>query len=163
MKKILLPAILLLLVGCDYDIPLSQTASAPANPALAGTWIGQSSDGKPVSMEIKTSGTDYSVTYTEGRDSLTFKGFSISAAGLNLIQLELQNAEKQKYLFVKYELTSDGLTVYRLNPDVVSAKCQSAEEMLNDIAVHRGNPLLFKKPLVFSKPIAPPSGQPANS
>ncbi|MDD3276544.1 MAG: hypothetical protein PHP93_05785 [Kiritimatiellales bacterium] len=151
MKNLILPVILLFLAGCDYEIPLSRTPSAPANPALTGSWTGHSSDGKPVSMEVKTSGTDYSVTYTEGSDTISFKGFEISAAGLNLIQLELQNVEKQKYLFVKYELTPDSLMIYRLNPDVVSAKCQSAKEMLNDIDVHRQNPFLFKKPLKFTK------------
>ncbi|NOU36419.1 MAG: hypothetical protein HOO88_06580 [Kiritimatiellaceae bacterium] len=153
MKKLILPAILLFLAGCDYDIPLSQTPSAPANPALAGKWSGQPANEKPVRIEIKTSGTDYSVIYTEGGDELTFKGFEIKAAGLNLIQLELKDAEKQKYLFAKYELTPDGLSVYRLNPEVVSAKCQTAEELLNDLAVHRNNPFLFSEPLKFTRSV----------
>lgn len=152
MKKIILPVILMFLAGCDYEVPLSQTPSAPANPALAGTWAGQSADGKTVAVELKTSGTDYSVTYTEGSDSITFKGFEVKAAGLNLIQLELQNADNQnKYLFVKYELTPEGLSVYRLNSEVVSAKCKTSEELLGDITVHRQNPFLFAEPLKFTK------------
>jgi hypothetical protein len=64
--------------------------------------------------------------------------------------LELQNAETQsKYFFVKFELTPEGLSVYRLNPDVVSAKCRTAEELINDIAVHRQNPFLFTEPIKF--------------
>jgi len=159
MNKLLLPVVLMLLAGCNYEVPLSQTASAPANPALAGTWTGQSADGKHVSMEIKISGTDYTATYTstytEGSDALTFKGFEITASGRNLIQLELQNADKDfqnnRYLFVKYELTPDGLSVYLLNTEVVSAKCQTTEELLKDIDVHRQNPLLFTEPLKFTK------------
>lgn len=151
MKKMLLPAILMLLAGCDYDIPLSPTASAPANPALTGTWTGQSADRKTASLKIESSGTEYNVTYSEDSDAVTFKGFEIKAAGLNLIQLELQNSDSKKYLFAKYELTPDSLTVYRLNPDVVSGKCQTPEELLNDIAVHRQNRFLFKDPLKFLK------------
>lgn len=152
MKKILLPIIAMLLAGCDYEIPLSQTAAGPANPELTGTWCGQSADGKPVFMEIKTSGMDYSVTYTEGSDTLSFKGFEIKAAGLSLIQLELQNADTQKkYLFAKGELTSNSLSVYRLNTEVVSAKCQTTEELLNDLTAHKQNPLLFTEPLKITK------------
>jgi hypothetical protein len=151
MKKILLPIIVILLAGCDYEVPLCQTPSAPANTALAGTWAGKSTDEKPVSLEIKTSGTDYNVIYTEGSDALAFKGFEIKVAGLNLIQLELQNSEKQKYFFAKYALTAEGLSVYRLNTEVISAKCQTTEELLKDIDVHRNNQFLFSEPLKFTK------------
>ena len=151
MKNLILSVILLLLAGCDYEIPLSQTASAPANPALAGTWTGQSTDGKTVSMKVETSGTEYRVIYAEGRDALTFKGFEVSTAGLNLIQLELQNGDAKKYLFSKYELTPEGLFVYRLNPEVISSKCQTSEELLNDITAHRQNPALFSEPLKFKR------------
>lgn len=161
MKKLILSVILLLLVGCDYEIPLSQTPSAPANPALAGIWIEASTNSKPVSMEIKTAGMDYSITYTENDTeasrSYIFKGFEIHAAGLNLIQLEWQQADaaesKEKYIFAKLDLTPEGLSVYRLNDNVVSAACQTAEEMLNDIAVHRQNPFLFTKPMKFTKSV----------
>lgn len=157
MKKILLSVLLMLLAGCDFDVPLSRTASAPANPALAGTWDGESADGKPVSLEIKISGLDYYVTYGTSSDTLPFKGFEIKAAGLDLIQMEVQGAdpqdEKDKYFFVKYELTPEGLSVYRLNDNVVSAACQTAEEMLNDIAVHRNNPFLFSEPMKFTKSV----------
>jgi len=155
MKKILLPIIAMLLAGCDYEVPLCQTAAGPANPELTGKWTGQPTEGKPVSMEIKISGTDYNAIHTEGSDTLTFKGFEIKAAGLNLIQLELQNADKDyqnsRYLFVKYELTAEGLSVYRLNTGVVSERCQTAEELLKDIDVHRNNPFLFAEPLKFTK------------
>lgn len=162
MKKLFLPAILILLAGCDYDVPLSQTATAPANPALAGTWIEASTNSNPVSMEIKTEGTDYSITYTETDTetdakprSYTFKGFEIHAAGMNLIQLDWQQADaaesKEQYLFAKLELTPEGLSVYRLNANVVSAECETAEELLNDIIVHKKNSSLFNAPLNFKK------------
>jgi hypothetical protein len=154
MKKILLPFILILLAGCDYDVPLSQTAFAPANPALAGTWIEPSGETSPVLMEVQTDGTEYRVAYTSDGDILNFKGFQVSANGMDLIQLELQNAQTNKYLFVKYELTPEGLIFYRLNPEVVSAKCQNSEELLNSIAVHRNNPLLFTEPERFIRSVA---------
>jgi hypothetical protein len=151
MKKLLLPAILILLAGCDYEVPLSQTASAPANQALAGSWSQQDGD-KQYRMNIQTSGNDYVVTYGEAEGTpLTLKGFEVSAAGLNLIQLKLQGAETATYLFVKYELTADSLSVCRLNPDVVSAKCQTAGELTADIEVHRRNPFLFSAPLRFTR------------
>ena len=158
MKKILLPIVLMLLAGCDYEVPLSQTASSDINPALPGTWTGLAADGGTVSMEIKASGTDYFVTYTEGSNSLSFKGFEIKAADLNLVQLELlgdTEGSKNKYLFVKYELNQEGLSVYRLNTEVVSPKCQTTEELLSDIATHRQDPHLFTEPLKFSDSIQP--------
>ena len=152
MKKPLLPVVLMLLAGCNYEIPLSQTASSPANPALNGIWIGSSSKDVPTPMEVKISGTDYFVIYGTSSNSLCFKGFEVKANDLNLIQLELQNAEtSNKYLFVKYELTPDSLTVYQLNNDVVSAKCQTPEELLADITVHRNNPFLFSEPMKFTR------------
>jgi len=156
MKKILLPIIAMLFAGCDFDVPLSRTAASPANPAIAGTWTGQATeDGKAVTMNIKTSGTDYNAIYTAGSDTLTFKGFEIKAADLNLIQMEVQGSDPQdendKYLFAKYELTGEGLSVYRLNTEVVSAKCQTTEELLKDIDIHRNNPFLFSEPLKFTK------------
>ncbi len=151
MKKLLLPVVLMLLAGCDYEIPLSQTPSASANPALAGTWAGQLTDEKPVSMEVKTSGTDYLVTYTEGNNTLTFRGFEIKAGGLSLIQLAMKDNEKTLYFFVKYSVDLEELSIYRLNPEVVSAKCQTTEELLSDLTVHRNNPFLFTEPLKFTR------------
>ncbi len=107
-------------------------------------------------MKIETAGTGYRVVYAEGSDSLIFQGFGVHADGLSLIQLELQNVNEQnRYLFAKYELTPDGLSVQRLNPEVVSAKCQSPDELRNDIAVHRKNPRLFSEPQKFSKSVQP--------
>lgn len=161
MQKVLLPVLLMLLAGCDYEVPLSQTPSAPANPALAGIWIKASTNSNPDSMEIKTAGVDYWITYTEpdteASMSYTFKGFEIHAAGMNLIQLEWQQTyaaeSKKTYIFAKLDLTPEGLSVYRLNDNVVSAACQTAEEMLNDIAVHRNNPFLFSEPMKFTKSV----------
>ena len=159
MKTILLPVLLMLLAGCDYEIPLSQTASSPANPKLATTWLGQSTDGQDVSIEIKISGTDYLVTYTAGSQSIVFKGFEVNVAGLHLIQLELQDtdpaSQKNRYLFVKYEEDLSGLSISRLNTEVVSAKCQTSDELLNDITVHWQNPFLFTEPLKFVNAIQP--------
>ena len=158
MKKMLLPAILILLAGCDYEVPLSQTATSPADQALAGSWSRQDGD-KQYRMNIQTSENDYVVTYGEAEETpLTFKGFEVSAAGLNLIQLELQGVEATKdekdlYLFIKYELTPDGLAVSRLNKNVVSSLCQTAEELAADITAHRKNPFLFGKPMEFTRSV----------
>jgi hypothetical protein len=158
MKKALFPVLLILLAGCFYEIPLSQTAITSANPALAGTWerFPAKKGETPVSMKIEISGTECSIRYTfEGDDSFLFKGFEISVAGLNMIQLEWLNAgeEKSKYLFVKYELTSNGLMYYLLNPDIVSSKCQSAEALLNEISLHRQDPSLFGEPETFIRSV----------
>lgn len=153
MKKALLPVILMFLAGCDYEVPLSKTAAAPANAALTGKWTGESFEGKKAVLEIKTSGADYSVNYSEGSDTLTFQGFEVKAAGLNMIQLALENNEDAKYLLVKYSLTPEGLSVYRLNTAVVSAKCQTTEELLSDLTVHRQNRVLFTEPLKFTKSV----------
>ena len=159
MKKVLLMIIPMLLAGCEYETPLSQTAASDANPALAGNWTGQPAGEEAVSMAITISGTDYFVTYTEGSNSISFKGFEVKAADLSLIQLELQDTDKEsqknRYLFVKYVLDQEGLSVYRLNTEVVSAKCQTSEELLRDIATHRQNPSLFTEPLKFSDSIQP--------
>ncbi len=149
MKKLILPILLLISTGCDFDVPLSHIATKAADPNLTGTWLGQSSDGKPIALDIQATGTDYIVTYQEDGDSLTFKGFEINADGLNLIQLELQNADSKKYLFIKYELSAKELSVYRLNTAVVSAKCQTSDELLNDIRIHLQNSFLFQNPMIF--------------
>jgi hypothetical protein len=154
MKKMILPAILLMLTGCDYEVPLGQTPAAPADPALSGIWAGQLTDEKPVSMQIKISGTDYLVTYTEGNNTLTFNGFEVKANDLNLIQLAMKDNAKTLYSFFKYSLTPEGLSVYRLNPEVVSAKCQTTKELMKDIELHRQNPFLFAEPLKFTKSVS---------
>jgi hypothetical protein len=153
MKKVLFPVLLMLLAGCDFDVPLSRTASAPANPALAGSWV-QKAAQETFTMNIRTSGTDYAVTYGEvGETPLTFKGFTVEAADLKLIQLELTDSGITKYLFVKYEMTPDRLSVYRLNKQVVSALCRTSEELLNDIALHKNNPALFEEPIQFTRSV----------
>lgn len=149
MKNLLIPAFLLFLAGCDYEVPLSQNSSSDANPALAGIWSAPPSAEKPMTMKISLSGGNYSVVYSEEGGSVSFEGFEIKAGGLNLIQLKLEDAGDQKYLFVKYEITPAGLTVHRLNPEVVSAKCKTTDELFSALTVHRQNPFLFHDPLAF--------------
>lgn len=153
MKKILLPFILILLTGCDFDVPLSRAPSAPADPALAGVWF-QKADQEVFTMNVQISGTDYAVTYGEvGETPLTFRGFAVKTADLELIQLELKDSGLTKYLFVKYELTPDGLSVYRLNKQVVSALCRTSEELISDIVLHKNNPFLFEEPIQFTRSV----------
>jgi hypothetical protein len=153
MKKLLIPVLMMLLAGCDYEVLLSQTPCAPANPDLAGSWLQQKTDDQVATLEIHVSGENYLVTY-EGH---CFKGFEIQVGGLNLIQLEWQNKDpdtESVYLFVKYELTPDGLTYSRLNPEVVSAHCQTSAELLADLFVHWNNPSLFTNPEHFVRSVS---------
>lgn len=147
----LLPVIFILLAGCDFDVPISRTATVPADPALAGVWF-RKADQETFTMNIRISGTDYAVTYGEvGEASLTFKGFAVETAALKLIQLELKDSGITKYLFVKYELTPEGLSVFRLNKQIVSALCQTSEELISDIVLHKNNPFLFEEPIKFTR------------
>lgn len=155
MKNFLLSLALILLAGCEYDVPLAKTAAFSADTELAGNWIGKDSDGKEVPMEIQVDGSKYKVIYGGPEsDSLSFTGFEVRAAGLHLIQLALQDSGISKFLFVKYELTPEGLNVYRLSPDVVSSKCQTTEELAADLEIHRNNPFLFDEPLKFTRSAA---------
>jgi len=156
MKKFILPVILAFLAGCEYEVPLSQTPSAPANPALAGTWITTGTAGKnSIVMTVKTSATDYGVTYIQNNQTNCFSGFEVRVDDLNLLQLKLLTIDEKQpqklYVFAKYERTADSLAVYLINPDVVSSKCQTTEELRKDFALHRNNPFLFNEPLKFSK------------
>lgn len=158
MKKIILPVILMLFAGCEYEVPLSQTPSAPANPALAGTWITTGTSGKdPIMMEVKTSATDYSVTYIQDNHTNYFSGFEVLVDNLNLLQLKLLTVDEKQpqklYVFAKYELTADSLAVYLINPEVVSSKCQTTEELRKDVTLHRSNPFLFNEPLKFTRSV----------
>jgi hypothetical protein len=142
MKKILV-ALLLFLTGCDYETPLRHTADAPARPALTGTWAGTHTGERASRLTVEISGEQYNVTYAENEQTLFFEGFEIRIDDTELIQLKLKNAGEKEYLFVKYELTPEGLSVYRLNPKVVSADCATPGEILAELRTHRRHPELF--------------------
>lgn len=161
MKKLLLPLILILLAGCDYKVPLSQKPAAKTNPALAGRWIEQkdASSTNRTEVDIKVSGADYSVAYIgDGCTNFLFSGFEVESAGFKLIQLKLltdldKDQPEKVYVFIKYELTPDGLSFCQLNKNVVSSECQTMEELRGDLKVHRKNPALFTEPRKFTKSV----------
>lgn len=155
-KTSFLLLVTILLTGCDYKVPATTEASSPANKELAGTWISKSDDGTSVLVDIKVSGDTYTVKYTEKSESLNFKGMNIEIDGVPLIQMELQCAGAPEnsvspYFFFKYEITPDGLLMYRVNTGVVSALCQTSEELRKSIGVHKKNTFLYQDPILFTR------------
>lgn len=153
-----------LLVGCEYESPLTKERSMAIDPAVLGLWEEKPDEGnKPKPDErmmiLKYSDTEYLIHYPAGEDGMYFRGYPIKIGGISCVQLHIIGAKngppkkEQRKIFhvVSFKLKNNGLEIRTLNTDLVNKDLKTAEELRKAFLKHKDNKDLFQNPGVFRK------------
>ncbi len=161
MKRILLISILcLLLLGCDYTVPLVTTPDLDIDTSVVGLWQRTMDDGQSESLLIlPLSEKEYLVSFPCGaKDAMFARACFWRGSGMLLVQLDWFGTAQAKipednrtYQFASYSVEGDAIQIRLLNTEVVNKDIGSSEELVKAIADNKTNPSLFGEKMLFKK------------
>jgi hypothetical protein len=151
----------LLLVGCEYDSPLTKEHSIAVDSAVLGLWEPIPAEGEEPKQDLrmailKFSDTEYLVHYSIWEDDLYFRCYPIEIGGISCIQLQVIGSSygpPLKVLFhvVSYQVMNDELEIRVLNTHLVDCDLKTMEGLVDAFLKHKDNKELFTDPGRFRK------------
>ena len=163
------------LVGCDYTVPLTETAELPIDAALAGSWERTTQQGeKQRLLVLPLSKNEYLVSFpARTKDAMFARASLCKTAGLTLLQLAwfgtaqgVTPEDGRVYQYATYTVAGDTLKGRLLNADVVDRESASPAALASAIVANKESPNLFRDLWEFTKekppadPNAPPKRPP---
>jgi len=159
MRILALALVGLLLLGCDYTVPLVTKPETKIDPALIGVWH-RTNDGKEERLLVLPLGeTEYLVSFPAGNnESLFARACLTQVSEVPVVQLRWFGTgqgvlpdDDRVYQYATYAVGADTLTVQMLNNEVVAKGTKTSEELLKTIAESMDQPDLFREPMVFQR------------
>ena len=156
---------ILLLIGCEYESPLTKEHNIAVDPAVLGVWEPiQFNDDKAKNDErmmiLKYSDTEYLIHYPPGgNDEAYYRGYPIKIGRVPCVQLQiigtddgpLKKDEKALFHVASYRLTDGQLEIKLLNTDLVDDSLKTTDGLREAFLKHKENKELFNDPVVFRK------------
>ena len=154
----------LLLAGCEYEVPLSEEHVIPVDSSVLGLWEyipeeGEESDDVERMMILEFSDTEALIHYPIGEEGIYFRAYAIKIGEVSCVQLEalgtiegpIPQDEKQRYHVMTYELADGILEVKLLNTELVDGELKSSEALRKAFLEHQDHQDLFNDPGRFRR------------
>ena len=154
----------LLLVGCEYESPLTKDHNLAIDSALLGLWEeipdeGGNSEPDDRMMILKYSDTEYLIHYPTGDDGIYYRGYPIKIGGISCVQLQAigtedgppETDEKDLFHVASYRLTNSGLEIKLLDTDLVDDALKTTDELVRAFLEQKDNKELFTDPGLFRR------------
>ncbi len=165
MKTLLLLGVCLLLLGCEYTVPLVTEPEVAFEPDLLGLWEQIPDESKGMNgtpqrlLVLPWSETQYLVGYpANSPDAMIAKACLTRIADMTLVQIEWIGTAKGRlpsgdrvYQYAAYEREGRQLKVWLLNSRVVDKNLTSRADLIKAIAANRHHAELLKDPMLFDK------------
>ncbi len=164
-RAVMLSALVaILLVGCEYKVPLTKEHSVAIDPMVLGVWEsipdeGEEAESAERMVILKYSDTEYMVHYPVGEDGVYYRCYPIKIEGTSCVQVQAIGnsdgppAEDERELFhvVSYRLTDGILEIRTLNTDLVVDDLKTTEELMAAFLAHKDDAHLFVNPGRFRR------------
>jgi len=160
---ILVIVALLVIVGCDYQVPLTEEHNISIDPSVLGIWEGVTDGDKPSNPDermviLKYADTEYLVHYPTGKDGLYFRAYPIKVEGVSCVQIQQIGTadgdigkEGRKYHVISYTLSNGNLEITMLNTDLVGKNLPDSTGLRQAFLKHKDSKDLFKNPGKFRR------------
>lgn len=164
-RTLILSVVMLLLIACQYTVPLSTAQKIDIDTALLGSWEMHANKEDPdASLDSMTilrfSDTEYRLRYFSEGSDMHFRAYLIDPGGEPILQMELldnpdgsadSEEDAHRYMVAKYTLDADSLSVSLLNTKLISRDINDTDELLAAYLKNKDNPELFTNPGRFEK------------
>jgi hypothetical protein len=155
--------LLLALVGCWYDAPLTEEHRISIDPSILGKWEiaedeAQGPEPKDTIMILKFSDTEYMIHYIATADARYYRGYPIEMGGVSCVQLQvigtpegLPERDAKPFFVVSYQRRGGDLVVKLLNTDLIDNALTESDALRQAFLVHKEDPDLFRDPGRFQR------------
>jgi hypothetical protein len=141
----------LLLAGCNYDVPLTAKPNQRVNARLLGEWmVVDKENGKEEHLSVRElDDTTYVVTF----DGDIYRVFHSDYAGVPFLSVQDLNADNRKYVYFVWQLSSDNtqLTLKGVSNKVIPETTKDRGALQKLIKANLANPALYGDPLTFTR------------
>jgi len=162
MKKttILMGALCLLLVGCDYTTSLVEKPHLDIDVSIVGVWQRTKADGRTEDLLILPLGDqEYMVSFPAGSaDAMFARACLWQGSEEVLLQLDWFGTaqatlpeDDRTFQYASYTVKGDTIKVRLLNPEEIPKDTPSAKALAEAIDDNTGNPNLYREEMVFQK------------
>lgn len=160
MKPFLPLLLAVVLVGCEYTVPLVANPEIALDPTVVGVWKREGQGGREERLLVLPLGeTEYLVSFPAQAAEAMFARACLARVGEEtLVQLRWLGTARgvlpedgRVYQYATFWVTEGTLTVQMLNSAVVSKDIPSSEGLFRAIAAQMEHPDLFHDPMVFEK------------
>ena len=149
MRRWIVPAVLLLLGACHYELSLTEAPTGAADARLTGTWtLVEPEKGERMDVRLYDD-RNYVIAYNGD----LYRAFHSEVAGLPLISAQNLNDRERKWIYFTWQLSENGrrLTIRAVRTEVVPATTRDRASLVKLIEANRENPALFGEPGVYTK------------
>ncbi len=159
MKYLAVAMLGVLLIGCEYTVPLVTKPETKIDQALLGVWE-RTTDGKQERLLVlPLDETEYLVSFPAGNEESLFARACLTRIGGEpLVQLRWFGTaqgvlpdDNSVYQYATYAVSGDTLTVQMLNSEVVAKETKTTDELLRAITESIDQPDLFREGMVFQR------------
>jgi len=166
MNKCVMPVLvlILLIVGCEYESPLTTEHTVAVDSAVIGLWEPLPNEGSKAEedermMILKYSNTEFLIHYPIGEDGFYYRAYPIKLGGVSCVQIQvigtyegpLKMDETKLFHVVSYQLTDGKLEIRTLNTDLVDTDLKTTDELREAFLKHKDNKDLFDNPETFRR------------
>ena len=160
MKSMLCVFICLLLVGCDFTVPLSGTPGMAIDTRAVGLWEMSKPNGKTERLLVLPfNDREYFISWPEDAPTeLYARAHLFRFSGMVLVQLQwfgnsdgVVPDDERNYQIATYAMTGDALEIRMLNPDVIGKDFGSSADLARAIEANINNTDLFQEIMTYRK------------
>ena len=136
-----------LIVGCEYDVPITSGPTEKVNDRLIGNWV---SENGADTIKIRRF-DDY--TYVAAYNGHLFRAYHSGLDSTPFVSAEDVDWASRKYCYRTWTLSPDGarLTLHSINAKLVSRDIKDLTEIQALLRKNLGNPELFIDEIQFNK------------
>lgn len=135
-----------LLAGCDFEVPLTKTATRKINPQLLGNWREQTEN-----SDLLTIRRLDDETYIATIDGDVYRVYHSDVAARAFVTVQNLNDDERKYCYYAWELSPGGaeLQLRRVNTKVIPEAVASSEAAQRLVTENIGHPKLLLEQAIF--------------
>lgn len=147
MKRSFLIVLVVLTVGCDYDVPITSKPTRRIDERLVGNWT--SSDGKE-HMTVRKYDDYHLIVFSDGG---LFRAYHSDLPGSALITVQDISSPDRKYFYLTWEVSGDRqtLTLRGINEKVIPRTARTSSAVVRSLKANMRNPELLLAPTTHTR------------
>ncbi len=155
-----LAGVVLLLAGCQFEVPLTAEHGIAVDRAVLGVWEPVVGEGERPAREkvrltvLPFSETEYLVSYRHGESAFYFRGYLVELGGVRCVQLQVIGShqgpvhEEARHLYhvFAYDVVADVLQTRAIHDKLIGSDLQTSDELQAAFLEHKDDADLWLTP-----------------
>ena len=143
---------LLVLIGCEYDVPITAKPTREIEASLLGDWTSTDWTDKDCKDQMKAGKYDES-SYIVSNNGDLYRAWHSDVAGTPFLTVQNLDSADRKYSYFVWSLSDGGkrLTLQRVNSDLIPKETRDSATVVKILQANSGSSQLFEETTRFTR------------